>query len=522
MRIGRRNIIVFGMLSVLFAALLAACGGGGGGGGGGTVSGVAAAGAPLVGSVLLKDSGNPAQAKNATIAEDGSFSVDVSGLTPPFILKATGAVGNTNYTLYSFVNGAGIANINPLSNLALSVASGGLDSATIFATPSAGIMQTITAKLPASITDIQTRLQPLLALYDAAKANPITDTFTANHTGLDEVLDMVRVDVSGGTITVINKSTNGIIISGQSNDSSKWISDPSKIPSPLPHPVITPISATVKANETVAFTADVMRSSNKKVTWSVVETGGGTITDAGVYTAPAIDGTYTVKASSVGGYWVTATVKVVPKSVTVAIDPASATVTASGSKMFTATVTGPSNTKVTWSVEEQNGGNITSSGVYTAPATAGTYHVKAASVADPSKSATATVTVSADSGSSTSPSGPFPIGTWVGPNGVSFTVSKLVTSGPVVNQYAGTLTYSGGTINVSGTDTLNQIIGGSNGITVAVSKINGTSGTAIGFSAFIIGSSDSQVTELTGVLSIQNTPYSASDYMNINAKFTKH
>jgi hypothetical protein len=51
---------------------------------------------------------------------------------------------------------------------------------------------------------------------------------------------------------------------------------------------------------------------------------------------------------------------------------------------------------VTWSVIElQNGGAISSTGVFTAPANAGTYHVVATSNADESKSATATVIVPA-------------------------------------------------------------------------------------------------------------------------------
>ena len=46
------------------------------------------------------------------------------------------------------------------------------------------------------------------------------------------------------------------------------------------------------------FTASVQNTSNTAVTWSVVEQGGGSITQGGVYTAPAIPGTYTVKATS--------------------------------------------------------------------------------------------------------------------------------------------------------------------------------------------------------------------------------
>lgn len=78
--------------------------------------------------------------------------------------------------------------------------------------------------------------------------------------------------------------------------------------------------------------------------------------------------------------------------VTVTISPTTATVAQGASKTFKATVTGSSNTGVTWSVSS-GGGSITTAGVYTAPATAGTYIVTVTSKADTTKKATATVTV---------------------------------------------------------------------------------------------------------------------------------
>jgi len=49
---------------------------------------------------------------------------------------------------------------------------------------------------------------------------------------------------------------------------------------------------------TRTFTAAVTGTSETGVTWSVVEKGGGSITQDGVYTAPALPGTYTVRATS--------------------------------------------------------------------------------------------------------------------------------------------------------------------------------------------------------------------------------
>ncbi len=84
-----------------------------------------------------------------------------------------------------------------------------------------------------------------------------------------------------------------------------------------------------------------------------------------------------------------------PTAVAVTTNVSAATVSTTGTMTFTASVTGSSNTAVTWSVQEANGGTITQAGVYTPPAKAGTYHVVATSQADPTKVATIAVTVTA-------------------------------------------------------------------------------------------------------------------------------
>ena len=83
-----------------------------------------------------------------------------------------------------------------------------------------------------------------------------------------------------------------------------------------------------------------------------------------------------------------------PSSVPVAIVSLTATVPEGGSLSFLATLKGVTTTAVTWSVQEgTTGGSITSSGVYTAPNTLGTYHVVAISAADATTSASAVVTI---------------------------------------------------------------------------------------------------------------------------------
>lgn len=79
----------------------------------------------------------------------------------------------------------------------------------------------------------------------------------------------------------------------------------------------------------------------------------------------------------------------------VVVTPDPARVAPSGTQQFAAAVTGTANTSVTWTIREAPaGGAIGSTGLYTAPSTTGTFHVRATSVADPTVYGEAVVTVS--------------------------------------------------------------------------------------------------------------------------------
>jgi len=141
--------------------------------------------------------------------------------------------------------------------------------------------------------------------------------------------------------------------------------------------------------------AKVTGASNTAVNWSIKEgAAGGTISASGLYTAPATAGTYHVIATSQADTTKSATLAVTVTAVAVSVTAASATVYADGTDQFTAKVTGSSNTAVTWSIKEGSaGGTISATGLYTAPAAAGTYHVIATSQADKLDSASFAVAV---------------------------------------------------------------------------------------------------------------------------------
>jgi hypothetical protein len=176
--------------------------------------------------------------------------------------------------------------------------------------------------------------------------------------------------------------------------------------------VVSPTAANVPTGQTQQFTATVQNSSNQSVTWSVNNVSGGNstvgfINAVGMYTAPSAvpsPATVTVTATSVAMPTVSGSASVTiqgPVVVTVTVSPATASVRIRKTRQFTASVQGTANQSVTWKVNGLTGGNstigtISSSGIYTAPASVpspSTVTVSATSVAVPSASGSATVTI---------------------------------------------------------------------------------------------------------------------------------
>ena len=169
---------------------------------------------------------------------------------------------------------------------------------------------------------------------------------------------------------------------------------------------VSPTSASLSVNQTQQFTATVTGSTNTSVTWSV-SPSVGTVTSGGLYTAPSsisATQTVTVTATSAADSTKSAAATVTLAPVAVTVSPTSASLTVSQTQQFSSTVTGSSNTSVTWSVSPSVG-TVTGGGLYTAPSSISstqTVTVTATSAADSTKSAGAAVTLTPGStGSST-------------------------------------------------------------------------------------------------------------------------
>jgi Abnormal spindle-like microcephaly-assoc'd, ASPM-SPD-2-Hydin len=178
---------------------------------------------------------------------------------------------------------------------------------------------------------------------------------------------------------------------------------------------VSPNNATLVVGSTQQFTANVTGTSTRAVAWTVSGVGCigvacGTISINGLYVPPSSvpsPSTVTVKATSVVDPTKSALANVAivgVGAVLLSIAPTGASVPAAGTQLFTASVTGTSNTAVTWSLSGAGCGSSCgtlatspSSAVYSAPAVApsppAAVSVTVTSVADPTKSASANVTI---------------------------------------------------------------------------------------------------------------------------------
>lgn len=174
-----------------------------------TVSGIAAAGAPLIGNVEVKDS--TGATKKVVIGTTGAYSLDLSGLTPPYMLKADGVVGNKAYTIYSAVTAddyGKTVNITTLTDVIVGNVAG-MTAAAYYAASPTNFTSLTSANLAAAETALQTSLQDVitaLGVSDPTAVDLLHTSFTTNNQGLDLVLDVLQVTIDpiANTATITN------------------------------------------------------------------------------------------------------------------------------------------------------------------------------------------------------------------------------------------------------------------------------------------------------------------------------
>jgi hypothetical protein len=198
---------------------------------------------------------------------------------------------------------------------------------------------------------------------------------------------------SGGLYTAPSSAGSYTVTATSAADSSKSSSAAVTVTQPIQVSIsVSPSTANLQTGAQQQFSAYVSGTSNTAVTWSA---SGGTVTTNGLYGAPSAAGAYTVTAVSAADSTksASATVNVsAPQPISVSISPTTVAMPQKWQQQFAATISGSSNTAVTWAVTKGTG-TITLSGLFTAPQATETDIVVATSQADSTKSASASVTV---------------------------------------------------------------------------------------------------------------------------------
>ncbi len=176
------------------------------------LSGTAAAGLPLVGTVTVKDA--LGATKTVTLNSGGGYTIDVGGMTSPLVLRAEGDVGGTRYVIHSAIttvgNGATV-NITPLTDLIIDNAAGEIAANYFDRGSFAGLTQ---AEIDAESAALKAKLLPVLqAMKVDASIDLLRTPFTPLASALDAALDILRVSVDPATnVATITNLVNQISI----------------------------------------------------------------------------------------------------------------------------------------------------------------------------------------------------------------------------------------------------------------------------------------------------------------------
>ncbi len=234
-------------LSLVSAVILSSCGGGGGASissGTSLADGTIAVGAPIAGALVTARDVNGRTSNTVTAGADGRYSgLNLSGLTAPIIIEATGELGQTPLKLSTPLNNAsgGTVNVTPLTT-ALSAMLAGGDPEQL----------TTSAITPARLAEAKEKLAQVIApvattLNVSSAADPVTTAFVANSTGFDQLLDALDIRYRNGTIVMSNRLQK--VQEGQTDSD------------------LSSVTVTVSANSTPSIAGNLPAGTNISLSW---------------------------------------------------------------------------------------------------------------------------------------------------------------------------------------------------------------------------------------------------------------
>lgn len=220
---------------------------------------------------------------------------------------------------------------------------------------------------------------------------------TVSPTGLytaPTVIPMANAVTVSATSTAYPAKVGSVTMTITQPTVQLWSVSPTKVPAG---------SFTITLNGSNFHAGSVVRFGNVDLPTTLLSSTGLRATGTADAALAGTNVNITVVNTGLGGMTSSAVKLAItaPVPVVVGVSPATATVNTAATRQFTASVTGTSNTAVTWSVNGTTGGDatvgtISASGLYTAPAVVpspAAVTVRATSVASPAISGQSTVTV---------------------------------------------------------------------------------------------------------------------------------
>ena len=184
-----------------------------------TLSGTAATGAPIIGTVNVR--GSNGGTSYSAIRSDGSFSVDVANLEAPYVVWASGSANGREVKLYSTCYALGNINVTPATNMALAMALGD-DPESHFALPDA--LPPSESDLDAAAMTVADLMESIFDYLGITGFDIMSGTFAADGTGFDQLLDVVDMEVSGRSSQVVDKASGTVLFAHDLNDPMPTIS----------------------------------------------------------------------------------------------------------------------------------------------------------------------------------------------------------------------------------------------------------------------------------------------------------
>lgn len=171
------------------------------------ITGIAARGAAIVGKVYVIDADG--KEISEAINANGYYRMDVRKMTAPFMLKVV-ADNGVDPDLYSYAaEPEVVANVTPLTNLAIYIANGSADPALLYNSWASSFGNITTAALAQAQATVNANLGTQYTAFslDPHTYDHIGTRFYVNGTSIDGLLDALTVDISAG----INIFVAGIV-----------------------------------------------------------------------------------------------------------------------------------------------------------------------------------------------------------------------------------------------------------------------------------------------------------------------